>query len=295
MFGRRKRKSEETRERVGEHKKVLIVFLVIFLIYTFALIFAFGWIVLNSLKTTEEYIDSVYSFPTSFRIMNYIDVWKEKFGGKSVSEMLLNSLVICILVPTGSCFVTSLAAYALAKYKFRGNGVIQFLHILPMMFALAGTQGTLYLLLAKMNLIGDFWGVTIASAGGTGMNYLLLYGTYKNISNTYMEAAEIDGANDFRIYFQIMLPQAMGIIGTIWMLGFISTWNDYATANLFMYKRPTIAIGLEAIRDKYTNWGRNDYPLYYSALVLSMLPVIILFVCFQKQIMKLSLGGGIKG
>ncbi len=293
MFGRRK--TEETRVRVGEHKKVLIVFFIVFLIYTLALLFVFGWILLNSLKTTEEYRISLYSFPKSFRIRNYIEIWETDYGGITLTQMFFNALVICALVPTVSCFVTSLAAYTLAKYKFKGNRVIQFLHILPMMFTIAGTQVSTYLLLDKLGLIGDFWGVTVMSAGASGMNYLLVYGTYKNISNTYMEAAEIDGANDFRIYFQIMLPQAMGIIGTLWMFGFIGMWNDYATVNLYMSERPTVAIGLETIRRTYTDNGRYDYPLYYAALVLSMIPIIILFVCFQKQIMKLSLGGGIKG
>ncbi len=292
MFGRQK--SAEERVRVGEHKKVLIVFFIVFLIYTVALLFVFGWIFLNSFKAKNEYLTSIYSLPKSFRIQNYIDVWNYE-GDQSFVNMFMNSLILCTLIPTVSCFVTSNAAYTLAKFKFKGNSFIYFLHILPMMFTLAGTQASMYLLLDKMGLVDSFMGLTVMSAGASGMNFLLVYGTYKNISDTYMEAAEIDGANDFRIYFQIMLPQAMGIIGMLWMFGFIGTWNDYATVNLFLFSHPTVAVGIEALRVAYTENSQMDYPTYYAALVISLLPIVILFICFQEQIMKLSLGGGIKG
>ncbi len=300
MFGRQK--NSEKRVRVGEHKKVLIAFCVIFSIYTLALFFVFGWIFLNSFKTKQEYWGSIYAFPKSFSLKNYVAVWnyQEEGGGDlSFVSMFQNSLILCLVLPTVNCFVTSITAYTLAKFNFKGKSWIYFVHILPMMFTLSGTQASTYILLDKMQLVDSIAGLAVMNTGVSGMNFLLVYGTYKNISNTYMEAAEIDGAGDFRIYFQIILPQAMGIIGTLWMFGFISTWNDYATVNLFLYSRPTIAVGLEWLRtefmqDKQGGGGAN-YPMYYAALVISLLPIIILFMLFQEQIMKLSLGGGIKG
>ncbi len=292
MFGRRK--SAETRVRVPEHKKVLFVFFAVFLLYTAALFFVFGWILLNSFKTKEEYITGMWALPKSLSIKNYIESWSYEVGGThTVSAMFQNSLMICLLMPTIGCAITSTVAYILAKYHFKGKGLVYFIHILPMMFCLAGTQGSTYRLVDSMNLIDNIWGLAIMGCGASGMNFLILYGTYKNISNTYMEAAQLDGASDVKVYLQIMLPQALGIIGTLWMFAFINTWNDYATIKLFVPSLPTIAVGLEYIRDDFTK--HNDYPMYYAALVLSLLPIIVLFMCFQEQIMKLSLGGGIKG
>ncbi len=292
MFG--KQKSAETRVRVPEHRKILAVFSIVFLIYTAALIFVFGWILLNSFKTKEEYITRMWALPKSFTLKNYTESWNYEVGGThTVAAMFQNSLLICLLMPTIGCIITSTVAYILAKFNFKGKGLIYFVHILPMMFTLAGTQGSTYRLLDNMNLIDNIVGLMVMGCGAGGMNFLILYGTYKNISNTYMEAAELDGANHVTIYLRIMLPQALGIIGTLWMFSFINTWNDYATIKLFLPSLPTIAVGLEYIRDDFTKL--NDYPMYYAALVLSLLPVIILFMCFQEQIMKLSLGGGIKG
>jgi ABC-type glycerol-3-phosphate transport system permease component len=98
-----------------------------------------------------------------------------------------------------------------------------------------------------------------------------------------------------------MLPHAMGIIGTNWVLGFIGTWNDYVTPRIFLGKGyMTIATGLEKIHMLVTDVGEfadtfmNNYPLYFAAIILSIIPIIILLLVFQKQIMKISLGGGIK-
>ncbi len=295
MFGRRK--SAETRVRVPEHRKVLVGFSVVFAIYTVALIFVFGWIFLNSFKSRTEYLSNMWSLPKSLNFKNYIEVWGIKVNGtQTIANMFGNSLLICVLMPTVSCLVTSSVAYTLAKFRFKGKSWVYFVHILPMMFCLAGTQGSTYRLIDEgFNLIDNVWGLVLMGCGAGGMNFLILYGTYKNISDTYIEAASLDGAGDFRIYFQIMMPQAMGIIGTLWMFGFINTWNDYATILLFMPSELTIAVGLEKIRYKFTETTRTNYPMYYAALVLSLLPIIVLFMCFQEQIMKLSLGGGIKG
>ncbi len=295
----RRQKSAEARVRVPEHRKVLFIFSVVFGIYAATLIFVFGWLFLNSFKTGDEYATSMYALPKNWlNFDNYESVLEAKiFSGNtevSVVGMFLNSLLFCLTIPTISVLFTSGMAYALAKYKFRGREFIYFLQILPMMFSLAGTQVTTYQILDKMEIMDTPMVMWITATGTGGMNFLLLYGTYKNISDTYMEAASIDGAGHTRIYLQIMLPQAMGIIGTLWMFGFIGVWNDYASINMFVPSMPTLAVGLEGLKTTYWNRLRNR-PIYYAGLVVSLVPIIVLFLIFQEQIMKLSLGGGIKG
>ena len=115
-----------------------------------------------------------------------------------------------------------------------------------------------------------------------------------------MEAAEIDGAGYFTVFFKVMLPHAMGLVGTLWIIAFIGQWNDYASARLFLGAEPeyaTIATGLQwlyqALKGKDEQY-KNNYPMYYAAVIVTVIPMVVLFLCFQKQIMKLSLGGGIK-
>ena len=128
------------------------------------------------------------------------------------------------------------------------------------------------------------------------MNFLLVYSVFKNVSRTYMEAAEIDGADDFTVFVKIMLPQAIGIVGTLWMLSFIGCWNEYASYQLFLPSHPTVSTALVSIQTNVTSGiYANHYPEFFAAIMISILPVIAIFLVFQEQIMQISLGGGIKG
>ena len=111
-----------------------------------------------------------------------------------------------------------------------------------------------------------------------------------------MEAAVIDGAGYWRTFIQIILPQTTGLTGTLWILGFIGMWNNFETTFVFLPSYQTIATGIKYIGDNITSGEYAlDYPKYFAAILLTTLPRVVLFLIFQKRIMQLSLGGGIKG
>lgn len=281
---------------------ILIVFAVIFAIYSFVLLFPFYWILLNSLKDKTEFAQNTWSFPTEWMFSNYSQLFELQRYKFDVFEMFTNSLILCLIVPTMSTISTTLAAYVMAKYKFKGRGALFFVYLIPMIVSIAGTVSSTLRLFEKLGFDEmPFIGIAFMSANGMGLGFLLIYAIFKSVSDSYMEAARIDGAGHLRTFFQIMLPHAMGIIGTNWVLGFIGTWNDYVTPKIFLGKGyMTIATGLEKIHTLVTDVGEsqeifmNNYPLYFAAIILSIIPIIILLLVFQKQIMKISLGGGIK-
>ena len=285
-----------------QDRLVLIIFCVIFALYSLILLFPFYWILLNSLKTKAEFAQSTWSFPTSLVISNYGQLFQLQRYKFDVFEMFRNSLILCLIVPTMSTISTTLAAYVMAKYKFKGRSVLFFIYMIPMIVSIAGTASSTLNLFEKLGFDEmPFVGIAFMSASGTGLGFLLIHAVFKSTSDTYMEAARIDGAGHLRTFFQIMLPHAMGIIGTNWVLGFIGTWNDYVTPRIFLGKGyMTIATGLEKIHTLVTDVGEyadvfmNNYPLYFAAIILSIIPIIVLLLVFQKQIMKISLGGGIK-
>ncbi len=280
------------------YSRVLIVFTVIFAIYSLILLFPFFWVFINSFKDGfNEFKINSWNFPQKWMFSNYATVFQlDQFN---VVEMFFNTILLCLITPTLSVLSTTLAAYVMAKYKFHGRGFIYILYLLPMIVSIAGTTTSVYMLLDNWGLTNSFGSIILLSMGGTGMNFLLVYAVFKNISDNYAEAARIDGAGDYRIFFQVMLPQAMGIIGTLWILGFIGSWNDYATPKIFLGSDYyTIATGLEKIKALVEKGGNiqllHNYPVYFAAIIISMLPVVIIFLIFQKQIMKISLGGGLK-
>ena len=167
-----------------------------------------------------------------------------------------------------------------------------------MLVSITGTLSSTYLLLEKWNMIGNYWGIIVMSCGGVGMNFLMLFSLFKGVDNAYMESARIDGAGHFFTFFKVMLPHVMGLVGTMWVLGFVGVWNDYTTPRIYLGEEYlTIATGVKAIEDLVETadpYLTNNYPAYFAAVVISLIPVVTIFLLFQKQIMKMSLGGGLK-
>lgn len=294
------RNLEDVARRNPMHKPHLIALCIFFCFYAFLILFPYLWVLMNSFKNGyEEFIMNPLGMPNRLIFDNYLAIFR--LEGFSVARMFSNSLILCIACPTLSCISCVTAGYVMAKYKFAGKKILYTLYIIPMVISICGTTLATYTLLDSWNLIGNFLSIMLISCGGTGVNFLLIYSLFVNVSDTYMEAAEIDGAGYFTVFFKVMLPHAMGLIGTLWIMGFIGQWNDYATARLFLGIEPeyaTLATGLQYLYVQVTQTADpqyiNNYPMYYAAVIVTVIPMVVLFLCFQKQIMKLSLGGGIK-
>ncbi len=298
-----KKNKEDERKRNPQHRVHLILLCIFFCFYSFLIIFPYLWILANSFKDgASEFFSNPLGLPRKFIFSNYLAIFE--LEEISVLVMFKNSLILCFLCPTLTTISTTLAGYVMAKYEFRFKKFVYTLYIIPMVVAVCGTTMSTYNLLDSWGMIGGdkgLMGILVSACGGTGMNFLLIYSLFRNVSDTYMEAAEIDGAGYYSIFFRVMLPHAMGLLGTLWIMGFIGTWNDYASARLFMGREPeyaTIATGIQYINTNVTKTADpkfiNNYPLLYAAIITTVIPMVVLFLCFQKQIMKMSLGGGIK-
>ena len=127
-------------------------------------------------------------------------------------------------------------------------------------------------------------GVIFLYSGGFGTNFLLLYSFFKNLSWTYVEAAKIDGASDFRIFVQIVLPMAKGPMIAVGVLSLIGLWNDYLTPSIYLSKQPTISYGIYIMQT-----------LFFAMILLTIIPILLIFILFNKTIMENTTVGGLKG
>lgn len=273
-------------------RTVLAVLCVIFFVYAATLIFPFAWIAYNSVRTPIDFATNLWGMPSEYVFANYAEVLSEF----DLITMFSNSLIICIAVPTLSIFVTACLAYALTKFNFKANKVIYVIAISNMFIPVAGSLASLYKLMSDINFIDTHIGFIIMSASGVGFNFLLLHATFRNVSPTYAEAASIDGAGLWRTFLQIVMPQVMPVCTSIWLLSFIGVWNSYETPYLFLRSYETIAVGVKRISDGVAGAGAlsGQYPKLFCAILITTLPMVILFLAFQKKIMQFSMGGGIK-
>ena len=133
----------------------------------------------------------------------------------------------------------------------------------------------------------------ISFASGVGFNFIVLYAFHQSLSWEYAEAAFIDGAGDFRVFIQVMVPQTMSVVLALAVVTCVTFWNDYMGPLLFLKSYPTLATGI--YRYKALSVMNQNMPVYFAALIMSMIPVVALYIAFQNKMMDLSLGGGIKG
>ncbi|GHU99865.1 sugar ABC transporter permease [Clostridia bacterium] len=273
---------------------VLWVFFVLFLLYSLTLLFPFLWLFYNSLKSKQEFLmsGSPMALPRQWLFSNYIDIFKMK--DFNLLDMFFNSITLAVGQVVIGLFVCACTAYVVSKYQFKGRNVVYFVAIIIMFIPTTGSLAVFYKFMFDTGMQDTYWGMLITAAGGFGFNFLLLYGFFKNISWNYAEAAFIDGAGNFRVFFTIMLPQARAALLALGVLGVIGVWNDYMSQYLFYPSHPTVAVGIKTLSDNIVNYGA-DYPRFFAATIITTLPVVIVYAAFQKTIITNTMAGGLKG
>ena len=273
-----------------ENSIIMGVLFVLFCIYAATLLLPLVWMFINSFKpNNNEFFYDQWKF-TSFTFDNYKLLFN---SDNSILEMFANSLILALTIPTVSTFFSLCAGHAIASFDYKLKNVIYFIFLMPMFVSVAGTTPYVYKLLNDLGLFDKHIGLIVMSCGVSGFGFLMYYSVFKNISHTYSEAAMMDGAGYWRTFLQILCPQAINLIAAQWVMGFIGTWNDFSGPYLFLPSHPTLGVGVKEISDKI-NLG-HSYPELFATIVLMLIPTLILYFSFQKKIMTVSLGGGIKG
>lgn len=291
---KKSKKVKEDSRILNVNKPFLIAVCAVFAIYSLTLVFPFLWLIVNSLKDKYAFLDAPMSMPivSDLRFDNYLTM----FTAFDLPKMFLNTLLMCLLIPTVGILFTNMAAYAVSKYNFFLRGVCYTLAMVNVYVTISGTLPVTYKLMADTGLLDSLLGLVIMGSGGLNFNFLIMTGVYSNVSNEYKEAAEMDGAGRFRIYMQIYFPQVFPTALSFWILSFIGQWNNYTAPYLFWPSEQTISTGLKYISDNISSGPYAlEYPKLFAAMIITIIPVVILFVALQKPINNRDLGGGLKG
>ncbi len=280
-------------KRMSPFLWIMSVFLIVWAVVFLTL---WGWLLLNMFKTTAQYKDfdlgGSLAFPSPFTFENLGKAFTRLAGfGYSVPVMVFNSLwrVIGSIVISQLC--ANAVAYSLAKYKFPGRDLIYWTIIVMMMLPVYGTMPAQLRLYKTLGMYDS--PLVLLGAIGIG-GTLIPYSCYKNLSWTYSEAAFIDGGGHYTVFFRVMLPQMTSVITALSVTAFISGWNDYMNTIVYMPSYPTLATGIYYFQDAVGK-RTGDYPVLFTAITMSVLPVVVLFCCFQKTLLSIDISGGLKG
>jgi len=272
-----------------------IVF-VIFLIYAITLIFPFLWMILNAFKTNKEFFADIWSLPKNpitNGVDNFLYAIQLTKKDSNVIQMTLRSVFITVVGVSLSMISSLMISYTIAKYKFPGRNLMYSVIIAIMLIPTIGATSSMYKLMNDLQIFDTYFSLFLMGTGGLGFQFLMLHGVFKSISWSYAEAAMVDGASDFRIFTTVMIPLAGPTIIPLMIMNIIGSWNDYFTPYLYLPSKPTLAVGLQMLVNQ-TNYNAN-WPALFMLMLISMLPIIVLFIVFQKQIMTNVTTGGLKG
>lgn len=247
--------------------------------------------VITAFKTETEYQNTnVMTLPESW--LNF-DNFIQAFNKANMGRAFLNSFIVLVFVVFGSVMVGSMLAYVLNRFKFPGNGLIRSLFLFATLLPGIAMQVATYQLMYQIGFINHLYGYIILSMGTDVISIYIFIQFFENIPTSLDESAYMDGASYFTIFFKILFPLLKPAIVTVMILKGVGTYNEYYNASLYLSdpKLKTIAISL------YTFVGPlgSKYNLICAGVIISLIPALVVFLIFQKQIYSGLTAGAVKG
>lgn len=267
----------------------------LFVLYALTLLYPMIWMFLSSLKGSLEYeTGNSLDLPKKWLFSNYPEaldslvVEGTNFLGMVWNSVWMNGISIVL-----GTFVTAITTYTIAKLQFPGRRAFYAVILFMMMLPIYGSMASSLQIKKQLGIFDNVFNVLVSSFAVGGYKFLVLYSFFKSISWTYAEAAYIDGASHFQVFWHVMFPQALAPLAVFAIQDFIGGWNDYMTPLIYMPSFPTIASGLYLYESKMIR-GMN-YPVYFAGIVISAIPILIIFISMRKTFMTSLSMGGLKG
>ena len=272
-------------------RNVVRIFLII---WSILIIFPILWAVLSSLKTNIEFGTNAWKLPEKLQWINYKNAWE----GANFSKYFLNSLILSVGTVALSIIMTTTSAYVVGKFI---HPVVKSIEIFYSIFMMVPQMLLLIPLLQmckKLNMTKSdvvLFTLMITNAlQGVPFYVFLLTPFMRSINNSILEAAEIDGANQFQAFAKLILPMVVPAIFMVGLLSFVGIWNEYIMSITFI-KDPT-KYTLSAGINELMNDATTGETLKFAALIIAMLPILIVYAIFQKPLQNgLSSSDGVKG
>jgi sn-glycerol 3-phosphate transport system permease protein len=251
--------------------------------------FPFYWMIITSFKT---YSESVVFPPTMWPKIFTVEAYKTIFAGLDLRMYLKNSIIIIVCIIAMQLVVMVPAAYAFARYKFKGNGLLFGLVTVAFMVPSQVTFVSVYIMFSRMHLIKTLI-PQILPFGANAFGIFLLRQTFKQVPDELIESARLDEASETKIMTHIMIPMAKSTFVTIALLSFISHWNAYFWPLVMTTTEEVKPITLAIEKLKDLEYG-TVWPTLMAGNVLLVLPVLILFLIGSKRIIAAMAYRGVK-
>ncbi len=249
-----------------------------------------GFMVLSSLKATREIFQRPFALPVVPRWQNYAEVW----GAAHFAVYFRNSLIVTVASMALILVTGTLAAYALGRYRFRGNDLIFLFFLSGIMVPIRLAIIPLFIMMRDLRLLDTVWSlILVYAASGLPSAIFILTGFFRTLPPELDNAARIDGAGELGILITVLLPLVRPALAIVTVYNIIPIWNDFFFPLVFIHqdRLKTLPLGLTVFFGEFqTNWA-----LLFAGLTLAAAPVLALYVVMSQQFIKGLTAGAIKG
>ncbi|SCJ05144.1 Inner membrane ABC transporter permease protein ycjP [uncultured Clostridium sp.] len=275
------------KKKISASKIILYTVLIFWAVTT---IFPFIWVVINSFKPSAELLTSSFSLPKEFTLDNY----KNAFNNLNILRAYGMSFLISGSVTVGVIVLSSMMAFAMTRYKFKGKVILDGLLVASLMFPVFSTIIPVYQMMIKWGLLNSATSVILPQiASNLSFATIVMMGFMRSIPIDIEESAYMEGANVFTVFTRIIVPISKPAISTVAIFSFLWSYNDLFVQTTMIGKRanyPVCAL-LNEISSKYG----TDYGLMAASVTIILIPVFIVYLLLQKNIIKGLTAGAVKG
>lgn len=254
-----------------------------------AVVFPLVWVLMNSFRENWMIFSDPVGLPEVISLKNYVNVWTTG----AFSKYFFNSVVITGSSVVGVLFLSTMAGYGFARYRFRGSDTIFLIFIMSLVVTSISIVISQYQLISFLGLLDTFPGIILVYLSWTVFGIVMCRNAFNEVPQELVDAARIDGCSEVKIYFRVALPLIKPTIATVSIFMFVWIWNDFIWP-LVLLQRPgqeTIISGLMILKAKYL----SDWGLLTAGLSISIIPVQVVYFVFQRHFVRGLTMGALKG
>jgi raffinose/stachyose/melibiose transport system permease protein len=276
--------------RLVESRSTLVMSYILLSLFAFLALFPIALLVLNSLKPAAQIVQNPLGMPNPIRWQNFVNAWNHaKFSKTFVNSIIVSGTTIVLV-----CSTSSLTAYVLARKKIRSWKIVTFYLLATTTAPIQLYLFPLYFGFAKLGLINNVFGVAlIYTALYSPFAVMLLRTYFLAVPKELEEAAIVDGATPWQVFWRVMLPIVSPGILTVALIIGLNSWNEFLIATTFLQKaeNTTAVIAFYLLSGQYSSdWGE-----IMAAALIIVIPVVVLFVFMQRRFIEGMAGGSVKG
>jgi len=253
-------------------------------------LFPLIWMFYTSFKSNADISLNKFSLPTTLHFENYANAWKTaKIGVYFLNSVFVSTTSILITILIGAS-----AAFILSKFEFKLRKFIYTLFMIGMLIPLQSVLVPLFIQMRSLKLLDNEWSLILSyTAFGLPVTIFVLESFIRSFPDSIIEAAIMDGSSITRVFFNIIIPMTRPAIATITILNFLNNWKEFSFALIFITddSKKTLPLGLYNFLGAYT----SDYAGLMAALVISSIPVVLIYLILQEQIINGMTAGAVKG